>query len=341
MKARTDARRAVERDAARARGDFAAAVKISSSMARQLIAKLQAEGVAFCVAPFEADPQVAHLVLSGHCAAAVTEDSDLLVYQCPAVLYKMDAESGYARLVTWQGLVHAQDSKCRLMFAGEWEGEWDAWEGGLFTAMCILAGCDYLPSIPGVGVSTAHKTLRSCRSIERALEQLRKKASVDPPSAEEMTAYLLHFRECEEVFSHARVWDPAAGVVIPLRPLDRSESRRYDHLGAPIDAMRAREICCDASRDPVTLALVLPTPLLSARRVPSVHAPEPPGRAAIGQVSRGCDRAEDFEETAEGAFPAGRVRLGAAALTLPMPSPPKTSNGFLQAFRGNTRRLVL
>ena len=41
----------------------------------------------------QADPQLAFLVLSGRCQAAVTEDSDLLAYRCPRTLYKLQ-ESG-------------------------------------------------------------------------------------------------------------------------------------------------------------------------------------------------------------------------------------------------------
>ena len=41
--------------------------------------------------------------------------------------------------------------------------------------MCILAGCDYLSSIPGVGIKTAHGALRQYRSVERALTQLQRK----------------------------------------------------------------------------------------------------------------------------------------------------------------------
>jgi 5'-3' exonuclease len=31
----------------------------------------------------------------------------------------------------------------------------------------ILAGCDYLDSIPGIGIKTAHKLLRKHKSVEK------------------------------------------------------------------------------------------------------------------------------------------------------------------------------
>merc|ERR1711985_199876 len=46
-------------------------------------------GVDFVVAPYEADAQLAFLALSGRVHAVISEDSDLLAYGCPRVLYKM------------------------------------------------------------------------------------------------------------------------------------------------------------------------------------------------------------------------------------------------------------
>mmetsp|Transcript_32401 Transcript_32401/g.103656 ORF Transcript_32401/g.103656 Transcript_32401/m.103656 type:complete len:289 (-) Transcript_32401:841-1707(-) len=204
MKARVDAARAADRESAKARGEFNKTVKITAAMTQLLIERLRQDGVEFVVAPFEADSQLAFLVQHGHAAAALTEDSDLLAYRCPSVLFKL-SENGHARRITFAGLQHAQDSKGQLLFDGAWEGEWAAWEGGLFVAMCIMAGCDYLPSVPGVGVATAHKALRAGRTVERALAKLHSKRS-GPPAPVAAEAYLLHLRRCEAVFRHARVW---------------------------------------------------------------------------------------------------------------------------------------
>lgn len=260
MKARTDAARSKCREMAEQAGDWARTVRITHQMVQQFIAWLRRDGTAFLVAPFEADAQVVHLVLCGYCAAAVSEDSDLLAYRCPAVLYKLSPETGHAKLITWDGLRSAQDSKGALLFDGQWAGEWGAWEAGLFASMCILAGCDYLPSFPGVGASSAHKLLRTSRSIERAVERLQLKVKGQPPSSVQVAAYLLQLRRCQEVFDHARVWDPAAGALIHLRPLPAStasDGEEFDYLGIPMGAEIAREVCCDATRDPVTLQPIL------------------------------------------------------------------------------------
>lgn len=45
--------------------------------------ELKVQGVAFLVAPYEADAQMAYLARSGTVQLVVTEDSDLLAYGCP------------------------------------------------------------------------------------------------------------------------------------------------------------------------------------------------------------------------------------------------------------------
>lgn len=53
---------------------------------------LKAEGVAYIVAPYEADAQLAYLEKRGIIDGIVTEDSDLLVFGCKKVLFKMDSD---------------------------------------------------------------------------------------------------------------------------------------------------------------------------------------------------------------------------------------------------------
>ena len=53
---------------------------------------LKAENVAYVVAPYEADAQLAYLEKKGIVDGIITEDSDLLVFGCRKVLFKMDSE---------------------------------------------------------------------------------------------------------------------------------------------------------------------------------------------------------------------------------------------------------
>lgn len=71
----------------------------------------------------------------------------------------------------------------------------------------ILAGCDYLPSIPGVGLKTAHALLRRFHTVPRVLQHLRLEGFAVP------AGYEAGFRRAEMTFCHQRVWDPALGKV--------------------------------------------------------------------------------------------------------------------------------
>ncbi|KAJ9523497.1 hypothetical protein QJQ45_007204 [Haematococcus lacustris] len=70
--------------------DMQRCVTVTTAMAKQLIEALKDKGVAFVVAPYEADAQMAYLALNGDVWAVVTEDSDLLAYGCPRVFFKLD-----------------------------------------------------------------------------------------------------------------------------------------------------------------------------------------------------------------------------------------------------------
>ena len=38
---------------------------------------------------------------------------------------------------------------------------------GLFTGMCVIAGCDFLPSVPGIGIGKAYALVSKYRNLDR------------------------------------------------------------------------------------------------------------------------------------------------------------------------------
>lgn len=275
---------------------FQKAVTVTTHMARQLIAVLRRDGVPYLVAPYEADAQVAYLVQAGHCAVAVSEDSDLLVYGCPAVLTKLDT-SGYGRLIRYEDLRFAEHGG-RVLFE-----PWEAWSSGKkLIDMAVLAGCDYFEGLPGIGLKTAHALLRSHGSLEAsAPHALPIKGRYAPASSDEratlLKQVLSHACRARRMFVEARCYDPTSGEVVKLssrgsagadkeddRPNEvASPSADDDFLGPPISANLARELCVQASIDPVTLQRVegsifdnLPPP-----------APLPPARPTAGSAITG------------------------------------------------------
>lgn len=49
-------------------------------------------GVKYVVAPYEADAQLGFLARNGHVDAVITEDSDILLFGCTRVMFKLDRD---------------------------------------------------------------------------------------------------------------------------------------------------------------------------------------------------------------------------------------------------------
>ncbi|VVA91735.1 unnamed protein product [Arabis nemorensis] len=198
---------------------FQRAVSVTSSMAHQLIQVLKSENVEFIVAPYEADAQLAYLsslnLEQGGIAAVITEDSDLLAYGCKAVIFKMDRYGKGEELIL-DNVFQAVDQK----------PSFQNFDQKLFTAMCVLAGCDFLPSVPGVGISRAHGFISKYQSAERVLSVLKtKKGKLVPDD------YSSSFMEAVSVFQYARVYDVDAKKLKHLKPLSQ------DLLNLPVDQL--------------------------------------------------------------------------------------------------------
>jgi exonuclease 1 len=137
--------------------------------------------------PQQADAQLAYLARCGMIDAVVTEDSDVLAFGCPRVLFKLEP-SGHAQEVRVLGprnchgrglgavlkrACHARRGYLSQMeaflielarvdwqvrqedlFSGRGELDMRGWDLERFLAMCVLSGCDYLPSIPGLGLKS-------------------------------------------------------------------------------------------------------------------------------------------------------------------------------------------
>lgn len=113
----------------------------------------------YVVAPYEADAQLVHLERLGLIDGILTEDSDLLVFGARLFLSKLDAAGAVVR-------VHRADLGSARMHPTSLAG----WGDREFREMTMLAGCDYLDSIPGMGIKTAWKLLRKYRTVEKVVQ---------------------------------------------------------------------------------------------------------------------------------------------------------------------------
>lgn len=71
-------------------------------------------------------------------------------------------------------------------------------------AVCVLAGCDFLPSVKGVGVHKAHKLVKRYRMLSRAVTLLKDDRKLAVPRE-----YGADAARAVRCFQHALVLDPS------------------------------------------------------------------------------------------------------------------------------------
>jgi exonuclease-1 len=124
-------------------------------------------GVQHIIAPYEADPQLTYLLRSGQVSAIITEDSDLLTYGNSNVLFKMDT-GGWGKTIDYNEIcpyisTHLKKEKINIKTNANVKFTPD-----MFRYSCIMAGCDYLPSLPGYGLKKAEEFVAQYDAIYKA-----------------------------------------------------------------------------------------------------------------------------------------------------------------------------
>ncbi|KAM8953802.1 exonuclease 1 [Pelodytes ibericus] len=188
-----------------ARDCFSRSINITSSMAHDVIKAARAEGIECIVAPYEADSQLTYLNKVGSAQAIITEDSDLLAFGCKKVILKMDKFGN--------GLEIDQERLGMCKHLG------DVFTEEKFRYMCILSGCDYLPSIHGIGLAKASKLLKIANNpdiitvIKKIGQYL--KTNITVPDG-----YIEGFVRANNTFLYQLVFDPVNKKLVPLNPYE-------------------------------------------------------------------------------------------------------------------------
>ncbi|NXN95086.1 EXO1 Exonuclease, partial [Rhinopomastus cyanomelas] len=184
-----------------ARECFGRSVNVTHVMAREVIKAARARGVDCIVAPYEADAQLAYLNKTGMVQAIITEDSDLLAFGCKKVFLKID------KFGNGLEIDQARLGNCKQL-------------GNVFTEekfryMCILSGCDYLPSIHGIGLAKACKLLKLANNpdIIKVIKKMGQYLKMNITVPEE---YTQGFTRANNTFLYQLVFDPIKRKLIPL-----------------------------------------------------------------------------------------------------------------------------
>ncbi|CAN8290820.1 unnamed protein product [Cochlearia groenlandica] len=165
------------------------AVDISPFIAHELIQVLRKENVDYVVAPYEADAQMTFLAITKQVDAIITEDSDLIPFGCPRIIFKMDK---FGHGVEFQASKLPRNKELSL----------SGFTSQMLLEMCILSGCDYLQSLPGMGLKRAHTLITKFKSYDRVIKHLKYSTVSVPPLYEES------FKKAMLTFKHQRVYDP-------------------------------------------------------------------------------------------------------------------------------------
>jgi len=106
------------------------------------------------ISPQESDPQLAYMSLKGQVDFLITEDSDLIVYGCDRIIFKLKPRGDC--------LVYKRERFENFLKRYNWDFV-------TFKMICILCGCDYLKGgIKGLGFFKARKIFK--KPFENELE---------------------------------------------------------------------------------------------------------------------------------------------------------------------------
>lgn len=183
---------------------FQQCVDVTPLMTLDLIRELRKRNIKYVVAPYEADSQLKYMEMSGLVDGIISEDSDLLVYGCEKVIFKMDKNGNGIEI-------------CLKNLSNVREIDLKNWTISEFRKMCILSGCDYLKSIHGLGLKKSHKLFNKYKDVGKVVWAAEHEMKMDVP-----LDYLTKFHHAELTFLHQRIFDIHSNVVRPLNPIDDS-----------------------------------------------------------------------------------------------------------------------
>ncbi|KAI1756259.1 hypothetical protein F4782DRAFT_485470 [Xylaria castorea] len=320
-KATTEASRSKRREEGRKRGlellkagkpsqahqELQKAIDVTPEMARHLIEALKKANVPYVVAPYEADAQLVYLERQGITSGIISEDSDLLVFGAKRLITKLDQ---YGQCVE----INRRDfNACReVSFIG--------WDDRLFRHMAILSGCDYLDSIPSLGLKTAHRLLRKHKTVERIIRTLQFEGKHRIP-----VDYQKLFHQAEQTFLYQWAFCPTSKQLVNLTTLPPNLSPdQLPFIGSFVEPQLAQRIAAGDTNPITKQDIILPT-LPSPRKrtastahrnsaIPSQNTQETPkkpidayfknhGRIPLAEMDANCFHVNPERATGEGTQP--------------------------------------
>ncbi|XP_030384591.1 exonuclease 1 [Scaptodrosophila lebanonensis] len=198
-----------------ARSQMRRCVDVTHEMALRLIKECRLRNIDCIVAPYEADAQMAWLSQAGLAEYVVTEDSDLTLFGAQKIIFKLDL-NGCGLLVEAKKLHLAMG--CRE----------EKYHFDKFRRMCILSGCDYLDSLPGIGLAKACKFMLKTEQDDMRLALKKIPQYLNMRNLKVDDEYIENFLKAEATFKHMYIYNPLTRRMERLNALTEHETdERY------------------------------------------------------------------------------------------------------------------
>ncbi|KAG2734326.1 hypothetical protein G9P44_002332 [Scheffersomyces stipitis] len=141
--------------------EYMKAASVTSQMAKSVMVELDARGIKYIVAPYEADPQMVYLEKIGLVDGILSEDSDLLIFGCNRLITKLK-DDGTLVEICRQDFHKVKSIPYLSKFSQE-----------QLRLIAMLSGCDYTNGIQGIGIKTAFNLVQKHAKLERIVAVLR------------------------------------------------------------------------------------------------------------------------------------------------------------------------
>lgn len=194
-----------------ARREFSKAVDITHEHAVELMKECRKLGVDCITAMYEADSQLAYLNKIGLAEYIISEDSDLILFGCTKILFKLqlngsctlfEAEKLYLTLNTTEEKFSVEK----------------------FRRICILSGCDYLNSLHGIGLAKARKFMMMTEETDMKRALLKIPTYLNMKKLTITDEYIDGFIKAEATFKYQIVYDPLKREMVRLNPFDENDN---------------------------------------------------------------------------------------------------------------------
>lgn len=208
-----------------ARKEFSKAVEINHEHALALMEACRKENIDCITSMYEADAQLAYLNKIGVVDYVISEDSDLILFGCTKIVFKLQLDGSC--LLYDSKKLHATLGLSPERFSFE-----------KFRRIAILSGCDYLDSLPGIGLQKASKFMLMTAETDMARALPKLPSYLNMMNKLTVTEeYIEGFLKAEATFKYMYVYDPMKRRMVRLNEFvnEAEEIQHCSKAGQEID----------------------------------------------------------------------------------------------------------